>query len=202
MHRLWILGLAALQPLQAQERFSVGPIAGLYLAASSFVGPVASDPTASRSYKHAIAPLFGAQATAWLGSRAALGAMIAWSSSDVKEAIGSAPASIPADVTLLAAFVAFRVNSLERDNAFHVRVGVAQVAHGGEFFESLEDTRSLAGLFGIDATLPIGSHLRGGGGIEAYVYSLQLSSSSGQFEKRSLVDAVARVGISWTFGER
>ena len=198
---LWLLALP-LQPLRAQERFSVGPMVGLYLAASAFVGP-ASPPTSSRTYKHAIAPVLGAQGTYWLSSHAGIGATVAWSSSDVREASGSTQVSTPAAVTLLAGFLALRVNSLEQDNAFQVRLGIAQVAHHGEFFEPFGEPRNLAGVFGIDAALPIGSHLSGGGGVDAYVYPLQLTSSTGlQYEKRTMIDAVARVGIAWTFGAR
>ena len=198
----WLLALVALQPLRAQERFSVGPMVGLYFATSSFVGP-ANPPTASRSYKHAIAPVLGAQGTYWLSSHAGIGATVAWSTSDVREATGSTQVSTPAAVTLLAGFLALRVNSLEQDNAFQIRLGIAQVAHHGEFFEPFGEPRNLAGVFGIDAALPIGSHLSGGGGVDAYVYPLELTSATGlRYEKRTMIDAVARVGIAWTFGAR
>jgi hypothetical protein len=187
--------------LFAQERLSVGPLAGVYLASSAFVGP-SSDPSGSAPYKQRIAPVLGIQATYWSSPRVGLGAALAWSSSDVSRPGAAADTSLPSSVRLVAAFLAVRVGSLERDNDVHVRLGLAQVAHRGQAFEPFDEPKPLAVTTGVEATLPVGPHLRGAAGFDVYLYSFQLNEPGTTYEKRLMVDAVARVGVTWGFGER
>lgn len=188
-------------PLFAQERVSVGPLVGFYFASSEFVapGPVLSS---SALYKQHIAPALGVQATYWATSRFGLGASLAWSSSDVVPPGSAADSSIPSSVRMAAAFMALRIGSLERDLAVHLRLGIAQVAHLGEAFEPFEGTAPLGVVTGFESTLPIGRNLRGEAGFDLYLYALQLTEGAFTYEKRRMVDAVARVGLSWGFGER
>jgi hypothetical protein len=187
--------------LGAQERLSVGPLAGFYLASSAFVGP-SSDPSGSASYKQRIAPILGIQATYWSSPRVGLGAALAWSSSDVSRAGAAADTSLPSSIRLVAAFLAVRVGSLERANNVHVRLGLAQVAHSGQAFETWHEPKPLAVTTGIEATLPVGPHLRGAAGFDLYLYKFPPDEPGTNFEKRTMVDAVARVGVTWGFGKR
>ena len=188
-------------PLFAQERVSVGPLAGFYLASSAFVGP-SNDPSGSAPYKQKIAPVLGVQATYWSSPRFGLGLSLAGSSSDVSRPGAAADTTISSSIRLIAAFMAVRVGSLERDNAVHVRLGLAQVAHLGPAFEPFDGTKPLGVMTSVEATLPVGAHLRGAAAFDAYWYSFQLTEPGATYEKRLMVDAVARVGLVWGFGER
>ena len=201
MPRALLLLFVISTPLLAQERVSVGPLVGLYLASSDFVYP-GTLPSSSALYKQRIAPVLGVQATYWGSSRFGLGASVAWSSSDVMRPGSAADSSIPSSMRMAAAFMALRVGSLERDLAVHVRLGIAQVAHLGEAFEPFDGTKPVGVVTGFESTLPLGSNLTGAAGFDLYLYSFQLSEPGATYEKRTMVDAVGRVGLTWGFGAR
>lgn len=196
-----IVLLIAPTSLWAQENVSVGPLLGFYLATSAFIGPD-NGPTGSTPYKQRDAPVLGVQATFWTAPRFAIGTTVAWSSSDVSRPGGAADSSGPSSILLLAAYMVLRVNSLERDNAVHVRLGLAGVGHNGQAFETWDHPMSFAVTTGVEATLPLRSNIRGVGGFDLYVYTFPPDMPGAHYEQRTMVDAVARVGVNWGFGER
>lgn len=186
-------------PLVAQERFTVGPFAGLYLASSGFNGP-GSGPSGTAVYKQRTALAYGVQATYWTSPRFGFGASLAWSPSDLGRAGGPADSSFDSKIRLLAAFLALRVGSLTSGNAVHLRLGAAQVAHDGDFYLQWGAPKSLAMITGLETTLPAGANLRAVAGFDLYMYAFPPQFPGVSYPQRLMVDGTARLGLNWGFG--
>jgi hypothetical protein len=194
-------GLTRPLPLIAQERLAVGPFLGFFVSNFSFAGPIGNVVPGSENYRQQTAAVFGAEANLWLSPRLGIGAVFSWTPSDVRQEAISPDTSLPAAVLLMGGFLSLRLTPSRLTNDVRLRAGVASLKHMGAAFEPYGHPRSLTGLLGIDATLPLVSQLRVAGGLDMYLYSFQLTDSLGtQYQKRFMADLVARVGALWTYG--
>ena len=190
-------------PLLAQERWALGPFVGFFVSNFSFAGPIGNVIPGSENYRQQTAPAFGAEATFWFNTRLGFGGVVTWSPSDVRQEAISPATSFPASVLLAGGFLSLRLTPSQFANDVRVRAGVASLAHQGEAFTPHGHPTSMTALLGIGASLPLKSQLRVAGGLDAYLYSFQLTDSQGtRYEKRFMTDLVARVGMLWVHGHR
>ena len=189
------------QPLLAQDRVEVGPLVGFFAPTTTFAGPLRMVP-GSNNYTLNIAIAVGAEANIWLTPRVGLGALIGWSPSAVRqESATLADTSLSAPVQLFGMFLALKFNLSHLNGDVRARAGAGYLRHMGAAFAPYGHPGSLTGLVGIEATLPLRRALRLTGGLDAYLYSLQLTDTFGtRYEHRFQADLLARVGLMWVPG--
>ena len=191
------LSLTPYCSLLAQERYTVAPVIGLFVSTNAFEGPFGTE-VESNNYTQNTAPVLGAAGVLWLTSRVGVGASFAWTPSDVRR--GGMSTTTPASVMLLSTFLAMRLTPSEATD-LRLRAGVGLVGHLGSALEAYGHPKSLSFLGSMETTLPISAGVRAAGGVDAYFYNFQLTdpSSGWKYEKRFMIDVIARVGLIWTF---
>ena len=191
------------QPLLAQDHIEVSPLVGFYTPIFSFAGPLRSIP-GSNNYTMNTAVALGAEANVWLTSRVGLGALIGWSLSAVRQETATrADTSLSAPVLLLGGFLAHKFNLSHQNGDVRLRAGAGYLHHGGAAFSPYGHPASVTGLMGIETSLPLRPTLRLMGGLDASLYSLQLTDTFGtRYERRFQADLLGRVGLLWVIGQQ
>jgi len=189
--------------LRAQVTLEAGPSVGFFAPTTSFAGQLGSIFPLSRNYKQRIALAVAGEAVLWLSSRVGVGAQVGWSPSDVRQEGESADTSLPASLQWLGGFLALKVTPRHLTNDLRLRAGVGYLRHRGGAFALYNFPSSTTALLGIETTFPLGRRVRIAAGLDAYVYSLQLTDTLGtRYEKRAQTDLLGRVGLHWLLGHR
>jgi len=193
--------LAVSTPLEAQVE--LGLFGGVLAPTSDFAIPSTGFLNGTTTAKFTTALTYGAVGRWWITERVGVQGTLAWADGNLQLHPPSSAApdtTYSAPTSTITAVLIYRLSAPTIRNTVWVSGGAAWIDRSGPRLAGLDGTNSLGMTFGLGSTLPIGSTLSVNLGLDTFIYSFALQSStdaaasSTQFDFRGLAGLSVRLG--------
>jgi hypothetical protein len=197
------LTLCFTTPLSAQISFDVGPLVAYYRPIGNFDPASVYTTDLPNKPSDLSAMALGSAAHVWFGQRWGAGAQVAVANSSVPEMATPNGPRGPTAAQEMTASVQAQYDISPNPEKFRVWVsaGPGVIRHAGKAYERYGSPVDVAGVVGIDITVPIASRLRFAAGVTTLLYPFDvpmpanLSLNPGSLEHGFQTDALLHVGL-------